>query len=491
MLGAGSAVSPAMEVADAPSPPASLALARTDAPSCELQSAVHGLSRLSVRDSPAHRDPSTRRSRRRGTNGADEQGQRFAGGGMLPASPSALAQAQMHAQFLQPMRPSYQFGFPPNGYTPNGYAPQMYMYPPVMAPQQRLPPGQAQTGGYGPPAYGQGQQQAAMSAQHYPGQQLFYAPRSVPVPGRKPGQRTGWGGAPLARPPPPLRGAGSSAAQHGDNEATSCDWAVEGDSSEAGAGATEVDTPVQAPSPTRQAPSSNGQTPSSNGQAPSSREQAACAFFLKTGTCAYGDRCKFAHPYDRAPSVEFNSLGLPLRPDEPVCTFFLKNLRCAFGHTCKFHHPEMMYAPARMAFAAGAAGMVPGMAGSQVVLQPPGYPPPQPHGRPPQMAYYYAAQGYGFAPQGTAPSPPHMAAPLLALPATLSPVGLAGLGMANPATVPAQRQAAPRPPAPSVPAPQERRSPAPAPDAAAVAPAAGGPDTGCPDEAGSAAAEQP
>ena len=39
-----------------------------------------------------------------------------------------------------------------------------------------------------------------------------------------------------------------------------------------------------------------------------------CAFFLKTGTCAFGDRCKFSHPYDRVQPITFNSLGLPMRP---------------------------------------------------------------------------------------------------------------------------------------------------------------------------------
>lgn len=118
--------------------------------------------------------------------------------------------------------------------------------------------------------------------------------------------------------------------------------------------------------------------------------------------------CKFAHPFDKAPRVEFNSLGLPLRPGEPECSFYLKHYRqgarsphppprsasswrlalvahrptcrracraalraapsdcctqlagqpcdahfpaalpcrCAFGHTCKFHHPELTSPPA-------------------------------------------------------------------------------------------------------------------------------------------------
>ena len=65
-----------------------------------------------------------------------------------------------------------------------------------------------------------------------------------------------------------------------------------------------------------------------------------CAFFLKTGTCAWGETCKFAHPIDEAPQACFNSLGLPLRPDQQECSFYLKNYRCAFGFTCRYHHPE-------------------------------------------------------------------------------------------------------------------------------------------------------
>ena len=60
-----------------------------------------------------------------------------------------------------------------------------------------------------------------------------------------------------------------------------------------------------------------------------------CAFFLRTGSCAYGNRCKFHHPMELAPHVEYNRLGLPLRPGEPDCHYYLKTFQCAFGHTCK------------------------------------------------------------------------------------------------------------------------------------------------------------
>jgi hypothetical protein len=55
---------------------------------------------------------------------------------------------------------------------------------------------------------------------------------------------------------------------------------------------------------------------SAGGVAPPTRPP--CAFFLKTGTCAFGDRCRYSHPYDRVQPIAFNSLGLPLRPGERI-----------------------------------------------------------------------------------------------------------------------------------------------------------------------------
>eukprot|EP00873_Tetraselmis_striata_P044384 jgi/Tetstr1/464648/TSEL_009402.t1 len=64
-----------------------------------------------------------------------------------------------------------------------------------------------------------------------------------------------------------------------------------------------------------------------------------CAFFMKTGTCAYGDKCKFDHPAGRQPP-QLNSLGYPIRPNEVDCVYFMKKGVCGFGITCKFNHPE-------------------------------------------------------------------------------------------------------------------------------------------------------
>lgn len=41
---------------------------------------------------------------------------------------------------------------------------------------------------------------------------------------------------------------------------------------------------------------------------PAPGQKQLCTFFLRTGTCAYGDRCKFSHPVDRPPP-QLNSRG--------------------------------------------------------------------------------------------------------------------------------------------------------------------------------------
>jgi hypothetical protein len=75
------------------------------------------------------------------------------------------------------------------------------------------------------------------------------------------------------------------------------------------------------------------------------KSSSLCEFFLKTGSCAYGTSCKFKHPFDQAPFVSYNSMGLPKRPGEPICQYFMRRHRCAFGHTCKYDHPEPHESP--------------------------------------------------------------------------------------------------------------------------------------------------
>ncbi|KAJ7568497.1 hypothetical protein O6H91_01G034700 [Diphasiastrum complanatum] len=101
-----------------------------------------------------------------------------------------------------------------------------------------------------------------------------------------------------------------------------------------------------------------------------------CTFYMKTGDCKYGSKCKFNHPKDRLLAISaegaeaeenkevtvravsaaaksvpalketydrtapLNSKGLPLRPGQTDCPFYMKTGSCKYGDSCRFHHPE-------------------------------------------------------------------------------------------------------------------------------------------------------
>ncbi|KAK7342925.1 hypothetical protein VNO80_25883 [Phaseolus coccineus] len=74
--------------------------------------------------------------------------------------------------------------------------------------------------------------------------------------------------------------------------------------------------------------------------------QIECDFYMKTGECKFGERCKYHHPIDRsAPSlskqasVKLTPAGLPRREGAVICPYYLKTGTCKFGATCKFDHP--------------------------------------------------------------------------------------------------------------------------------------------------------
>ncbi|KAF3334973.1 zinc finger CCCH domain-containing protein 37 isoform X1 [Carex littledalei] len=72
-----------------------------------------------------------------------------------------------------------------------------------------------------------------------------------------------------------------------------------------------------------------------------------CDFYMKTGQCKFGDKCKFHHPLDRSAvgsdgkkqTVKLTLAGLPRREGAAVCAFYMKTATCKFGATCKFDHP--------------------------------------------------------------------------------------------------------------------------------------------------------
>ncbi|KAF8108789.1 hypothetical protein N665_0104s0104 [Sinapis alba] len=74
----------------------------------------------------------------------------------------------------------------------------------------------------------------------------------------------------------------------------------------------------------------------------SSSEKAECRFFMKTGTCKYGDNCKYSHPKERvliSPPNLLNLMVLPARPGQPACGNFKAYGFCKYGASCKFDHP--------------------------------------------------------------------------------------------------------------------------------------------------------
>lgn len=75
--------------------------------------------------------------------------------------------------------------------------------------------------------------------------------------------------------------------------------------------------------------------------------QIECDYYMKTGVCKFGERCKFHHPIDRSvptqqaqqQSVKLTLAGLPRREGSIICPYYLKTATCKYGVTCKFDHP--------------------------------------------------------------------------------------------------------------------------------------------------------
>ncbi|KAL8142819.1 hypothetical protein V2J09_015851 [Rumex salicifolius] len=79
------------------------------------------------------------------------------------------------------------------------------------------------------------------------------------------------------------------------------------------------------------------------GDFPERAGQPVCQHYLRTGSCKFGFSCKYHHPRhgdSSAASVNLNSYGYPLRPGEKECSYYSKTGQCKFGVTCKFDHPQ-------------------------------------------------------------------------------------------------------------------------------------------------------
>uniref|UniRef100_A0A0D3B4M3 C3H1-type domain-containing protein n=1 Tax=Brassica oleracea var. oleracea TaxID=109376 RepID=A0A0D3B4M3_BRAOL len=79
-------------------------------------------------------------------------------------------------------------------------------------------------------------------------------------------------------------------------------------------------------------------------QPDSSSERAECRFFMNTGTCKYGDDCKYSHPKERMlqspPNLSHHIVLLPARPGQPACGNFKAYGFCKYGPNCKYDHPS-------------------------------------------------------------------------------------------------------------------------------------------------------
>ncbi|CAM8882458.1 unnamed protein product [Rhodiola kirilowii] len=68
-------------------------------------------------------------------------------------------------------------------------------------------------------------------------------------------------------------------------------------------------------------------------------------YYMKTGVCKFGERCRFHHPVDRsAPSiaqenVKLTLAGYPRREGALACPYYMKTSACKYRATCKFDHP--------------------------------------------------------------------------------------------------------------------------------------------------------
>lgn len=79
------------------------------------------------------------------------------------------------------------------------------------------------------------------------------------------------------------------------------------------------------------------------GEYPERIGQPVCQYFMRTGMCKFGASCKYHHPRQGVGSstaVPLNMSGYPLRPGEKECSYYVKTGQCKFGVTCKFHHPQ-------------------------------------------------------------------------------------------------------------------------------------------------------
>ncbi|KAK8648167.1 hypothetical protein V6N13_128928 [Hibiscus sabdariffa] len=140
------------------------------------------------------------------------------------------------------------------------------------------------------------------------------------------------------------------------------------------------------------------------GEYPDRAGQPVCQYFLRTGACKFGASCKYHHPKlggSSVSSVPLNYFGYPLRPGEKECSYYVKTGQCKFGATCKFHHPAPLAMQVPAPSPAPQVAPVPTPVPAPTVfsmVQPPSGPSPQQYGavmaRPPLMPGSYVQGPY-------------------------------------------------------------------------------------------------
>ncbi|KAK1356956.1 Zinc finger CCCH domain-containing protein 32 [Heracleum sosnowskyi] len=190
------------------------------------------------------------------------------------------------------------------------------------------------------------------------------------------------------------------------------------------------------------------------GEFPERIGEPECQYYLRTGTCKFGATCKFHHPRNGGGSlsnVPVNVYGYPLRPGEKECSYYLKTGQCKFGLTCKFNHPQLL----GVSVPASVSPYYPTVQSS---------PPPEQYGgatsyrvpRPPLLPGSYVSGAYGplLLPQGVMPIPnwsPYSGpvSPVMSPGAQTSSVGPASLYGVTPLSSSAPAFAGPYAPFPS------------------------------------------
>ncbi|EXB74844.1 Zinc finger CCCH domain-containing protein 58 [Morus notabilis] len=124
---------------------------------------------------------------------------------------------------------------------------------------------------------------------------------------------------------------------------------------------------------------------------PERPDEADCIFYLRTGYCGYGSRCRFNHPRDRGAAMGAARAGggeYPERVGQPVCQYYMRTGTCKFGASCKYHHPRQgggSVAPVSLNYYGYPLRQ---LAGIQIPVQSPAAPvPPVPAPVPPPALY--------------------------------------------------------------------------------------------------------